>query len=90
MLAGRHEVEFVAVRPVTIDHDQQEDAECGHNRPDLPDCKPRSLHPTIFSELLGCLGARVYKHFGNGAVRGVDVALVEPDQIPDGVLEHSP
>ena len=54
-LAGCDEVEFVAVWPITVDHDQQEDGECSHHRPDLQDCKLRSLgplHPTILSELL--------------------------------------
>jgi hypothetical protein len=35
------------------------------------------------------LSACVQEHIGDGAMRGVYVALVEPDQIPDGHLEHA-
>jgi hypothetical protein len=54
-LTGGDEVKLVAMWAVTVDHDQQEDGERGRHRADLPDCKPRSLHPrhlTSFSELL--------------------------------------
>jgi hypothetical protein len=51
-LAGGDEVEFVAVWPVTVDHDQQQHSEYAYYRPYLQDGKPRSLgllHPTIFA-----------------------------------------
>ena len=51
-LAGGGEVEFIAVRPVTVDHDQQQYGEDAYYRPYLPEGKPRSLgllHPTILA-----------------------------------------
>jgi hypothetical protein len=32
--------------------------------------------------------ARIDEHLGNGAMQGIDVALVEPQKIPDGYLQH--
>ena len=51
----------------------------------------RAVNPPPSSSLAAVLlsYARIDEHLGNGAVLGVDVALVEPHKIPDGYLQHS-
>jgi hypothetical protein len=55
-VAGRNEVQFVAVRTVTVDHDQQQDSQSRQDSRNFPNCKPRSLnllHLTILALTAG-------------------------------------
>jgi hypothetical protein len=54
-----------------------------------PADRRREHRESAVTDARSCLAARLQKHFGNGAVRRVDVALIEPDQIPDRILEDA-
>ena len=56
----------------------------------ISSCRSAREHrESAVTDARSCLAARLQKHFGNGAVRRVDVALIEPDQIPDRILEDA-